>query len=100
MPGELLFCTREDAEAHRRAALAEGDDGRDRDNGGDEEEEQGDKGGEEGGEKGDEKEGEMWGKKEGDREGEKGGSGSKDAPPQPPSFRRGSLRVATRERGA
>ena len=71
VPGELLFRTREEAEARLREALREGDDGDGGDDGDDEGDEGGDKG--EGGEVG------------GDKGGEKGGAGSKDAPRQPPT---------------
>ena len=49
VPGELLFLTREEAEAHLREALREGDDGDDSDDGDDEND--GDDEGDEGGEK-------------------------------------------------
>ena len=68
--GELLFRTREEAEARLRAALKEGDNKDDRDDGDDHGDQGDDKG--EGGDKGDEK--------EGDTGGEKRGAGSKDAP--------------------
>ena len=67
VPWELLFRTREEAEAHIRAALWEGDDGDDGEDGDDEGGEGGDKtvggdkGGEVGGDKGDEKEGDTGG---------------------------------------
>ena len=84
VPGELLFRTREEADAHLRAAFEEGDDGDDGDdegNQGDDKREGGDKGGEVGGDKG--------GEKEGDTGGEKGGAESKDAPRQPPTTQEG-----------
>ena len=87
VPGELLFRTVEEAEAHLRAALKERDDGDNGDDGddegdeGDDKGEWGDKGGEVGGDKGAEK--------EGDTGGEKRGAGSKDAPRQPPTTQEG-----------
>ena len=75
VPGELLFRTREEAQAHLRAAY----DGDDRDDG-DDEGDRGDDNGE-GGDKG--------AGKEGDTGGEKGGVGSKDAPRQPPTTQEG-----------
>ena len=84
VPGELLFCTREEAEAHLREALRAGDDG---DDGDDEGDEGGDKG--QGGDKGGEVGGDKGGEKEGDTGGEKGGAGSKDEPRQPPSTEEG-----------
>ena len=83
VPGELLFLTREEAEAHLREALREGDDGDDRDDGDDEGDEGGDKG--ERGDKGGEVGGCQGGAKEGDTGAEKGGAWSKDAPRQPPT---------------
>ena len=80
--GELLFCTREEAEAHLWEALRERDDGDDGDDGDDEGEEGGDKG--EGCEKGGEVGIDKGGETEGDTGGEKGGARSKDAPRQPP----------------
>ena len=52
VPGELLFCTREEVEAHLREALGAGDEGDNGDDGDDEGDEGGDKGewGEKGGE--------------------------------------------------
>ena len=87
VPGELLFLTREEAEAHLWEALGGGDDGDDRDDGNDEGDEGGDKGEE--GDKGGEVEGDMGGEKEGDTGGENGGSGSKDEPRQPPTTQEG-----------
>ena len=87
VPGELRFRTREEAEAHLREALQEGDEGDDGDDGDGEGDEGGDKGeggdkrGEVGGDKGSEKEGGTWG--------EKGGAGSKDEPRQPPTTHEG-----------
>ena len=84
VPGELLFRTREEAEAQLRESSGAGDDGDDGDDEGDEggdKREGGDKGGEVGGDKGDEK--------EGDTGGEKGGAGSKDEPRQPPTTQEG-----------
>ena len=68
--GELLFRTREEAEAHLRVALGEGDDGDDGDDQGDEGGIRGGggKGGEVGGDKGGEKEGDTGGEKGGCRE--------------------------------
>ena len=87
VPGELLFCTREEAEAHLWQALREGDhgdDGDDRVDGDDKGDEGDDKG--EGGDKGGEVGGDQGGEKERDTGGEKGGAGSKDAPRQPPTM--------------
>ena len=101
VPGELLFHTREEAEARLREALREGDNGynvEDGDDGGDEGDEGGDKGegrdkgGEVGGDKGGEKEWDMGG-----GEGECREQGC--APATPPPRRRGNLRAATREWG-
>ena len=78
VPGDLLFCTPEVADAHLGAALEERDDGDDGEDEGDEgydKGEGGDKGGQVGGEKG--------GEKEGDKGGEKVDAGSKDAPGNP-----------------
>ena len=78
VPGELLFRTREEAEALLQEALKEadegddGDDGDDEGNQGEDKGERGDKGCEEGSDKG--------GDKEGDTAAEKGGAGRKDAP--------------------
>ena len=86
VPGELLFRTREEAEAHLREALGAGDDGDDGDDegdGGGDKGEGGNKGGEAGGDKGGEKEGDTGGG------GEKGGAGSKDEPRQPPTTQEG-----------
>ena len=83
VPGELLFRTREAAEAHLREALGAGGDGDDGDDGDDEGDEGGDKG--EGGEVG----GDKGGEKEGDTGAEKGGAGSKDEPRQPPTTQEG-----------
>ena len=82
VPGELLFLTKEEAEAHLREALREGDDGYDGD-AGDDGDDKGDEGGDkaEGGDKGDEV--------GGDKGGEKGVAGSKDAPRQPPTTQQG-----------
>ena len=77
--GELLFCTREKAEAHLREALRGGDNGDDGDDGDDEGDEGGDKG--EGANKG--------GENEGDTGGKKAGAGSKDAPRLPPTTQEG-----------
>ena len=79
VPGELLFRTREEAEAHLREALAAGDEGDDGDDGDDEGDEGGDKG--EGIDKG--------GEVGGDKGSEKGGAGSKDEPRQPPTTQEG-----------
>ena len=81
VPGELLFLTREEAEAHLQEALREGDDG---DDGVDQGAEGGDKG--EGGDKRGEVDGDKGGEKEGGTGAEKGGARSKDAPQQPPSM--------------
>ena len=59
VPGELLFRTREEAQAHFQVALEEGDSGDDGDDGDDE------------GDGGDDKG--KWGDKEGEQEGDKGG---------------------------
>ena len=67
--GDLLFLTREEAEAHLPEALEAGDDGDDGHDGDDEEDEGGDRG--EGGDKG----GEAGGDKEGEKEGDTGGWG-------------------------
>ena len=77
VPGELLFLTREEAEAHLREALGDNDGDNGDDEGGGGRQEGGDKWGEEGGEEG------------GDKGGEKGGAGSKDAPRQPPTMQEG-----------
>ena len=87
MAGELLFLTREEAEAHLREVLGEGDDRDDGDDGDNEGDRGGDKG--EGGDKGGEVRGDKGGKKEGDTGGEKGGAGSKDEPRQPPTTPQG-----------
>ena len=81
VPGELLFRTREEAEAHLREALGAGDDG----DGGDDGDDEGDKGGDKG--EGGEVRGNKGGEKEGDTGvgGEKEGAGSKDEPQQPPT---------------
>ena len=87
VPGELLFRTPEEAEAHLRAALEErddGDDGDDRNNKGDEGDDKG-----EGGDKGGGVRGDKGGVKKGDTGGEKGDAGNKDAPRQPPSTQEG-----------
>ena len=84
VPRELLFRTREEAEAHLREALRKGDDG---DDGDDEGGEGGDKG--ERGDKGGEVGGDMGGEKEGDTGGEKGVAGSKGAPWQTPTTQEG-----------
>ena len=84
---ELLFLTREEAEAHLREALGAGDNGDDGDDGDDEGDEGGDKG--EGGDKQVEVGGDKEGEKEGDTGGEKGGAGSKDQPRQPPTTQEG-----------
>ena len=94
VPRELLFRTREEAEAHLWEALREGDDA---DDGDDEGDKGGDKG--EGGDKGGEVGGDKGGEKEGDTGVEKGGAGSKDAPRQPPPPKRGNMCVGTRKRG-
>ena len=87
--GELLFLTRDKAEANHREALGEGDDGDDGDDGGDE---GGDKGG--GGGKG----GEVWVtrgvRSKGTRGARRGVPGARMSP-----RRRGKLRVTTREWG-
>ena len=85
--GELLFLSREEAEAHLREALGEGDDRDSGDEGDDEGDEGGDKG--EGGDMGGEVGGDKGGEKEGVTGGEKGGAGSKDEPWQPPTTREG-----------
>ena len=82
--GRGSSCTREEAEAHLREALKEGDDGDD----GDDKGHQGDDKGE-GGDKGDEEGGDKGGEKEGDTGGEEGGAGSKDTPRQPPNTHEG-----------
>ena len=82
MPGELLFRTPEEAEAHHRAALEERDDGDDGDDGDDQGEELDDKG--EGGDKSAEVRRDKGGEKEGETGAEKGGVRSKDAPQLPP----------------
>ena len=79
-----------------RAALEEGDDGDDEDDEGDDKGEGGDKRGEEEGEE----EGEKGGEKEGDTESRWGVPGARMRPGNPPPRRRGSVRVATREKGA
>ena len=87
VPGELVFRTQEEADAHLREPLGAGDNGDGGDDGDDEGDEGGDKGeggdkeGEVGGDKGDEK--------EGDTGGEKGYAGSKDEPRQPPTTQEG-----------
>ena len=86
MPGDLVFRTREEAEAHLREALGAGDEGDDGDDGDDEGDDGGDKG--EGGDKGGEVKGDKGGEKEGDKAGEKGGAGSKDDPRQPPTMQK------------
>ena len=87
VPGELLFRTREDAEAHLWEALGEGDDGDDGNNRDDEGDEGGDKG--DGGDKGAEVGGDTRGEKEGVTGGEKRGAGSKDEPRQHPTTQEG-----------
>ena len=84
---ELVFRTREEADAHLREALVSADDGDDGYDGDDEGDEAGDKGegGNKGGDVGDDKGGE----KEGDTGGENGGAGSKDEPRQPPTTQEG-----------
>ena len=96
VPGDLLFLTREDAEVDLREALEEsdGDNGDDEGGGGDNK--GGDKRGEEGGGPG----GDKGGEKEGDTGVRKGVPGARMRPGSPPPRRRGSLRVATRKRGA
>ena len=79
--GELLFRNREEAEAHLREALKEGDDGDNGDDGDDQGDQGDDKG--EGGDKGGEVGGAKGGEKEGDTEGEKGGAGQRCAPATP-----------------
>ena len=71
--GELLFLTREEAEAHLREALEGGDDGDDGDEEGDE---GGDKGGG-GGDKGGDKGGEVGADKGGEKEEDTRGGGEK-----------------------
>ena len=95
VPGELLFRTREEAEAHLREALGPGDDG---DDGDDEGDEGGDKGG------GGLTRGLRWGvtrgvRRKGTRGGRKGVAGARMSPGNPPPRRRGNRRVATREWG-
>ena len=81
VPGELLFCTEEEAQPHLRAALEARDDGNDGDDGNDEGGRADDKG--EGADKGGEVGGDKGGEKEGDTGSERGAAGSKDAPWQP-----------------
>ena len=96
VPGELLCCTREEAEANLREALEEGDNGDNRDDeggGGDDKGEGGDMGGE------------RWVRggvrRKGERKGvRRGVLGARMRHGNPPPRRRGSMRVATRERGA
>ena len=95
--GELLFRTLEEADAHLRAALEERDDGHDRDDGDDEAAEVGDKG--EGGDKGGEVGGDKGVRRKGTPGERRGVPGARMRPGNPPPRRRGSLRVATRERG-
>ena len=87
VPGELLFCTWEEAEAVLREALGAGDEGDDGDDGDDEGDAGGDKG--KGGDKGGEVGGDKGGEKEGDTGAEKGGARSKDEPRQPPTTQEG-----------
>ena len=87
VPGELLFRTREEAEAHLREALGAGDDGDDGDDWDGAGHEGGDKA--EGGDKGAEVGGAKGGEKEGDKRAEKGVAGSKDEPRQPPTTQEG-----------
>ena len=95
VPRELLFRTREEAEAHLREALGAGDDRDDGDDGDDVGDEGGDKGG---------------GLKRGVTRGvrrkgtrgvgvRRGVPGARMSPGNPPPRRRGNLRVATREWG-
>ena len=97
MLGELLFTSREEAEAHIREALGAGDDGDNRDDGDDE----GDKGGDKG--EGRHKGGEVGGDKGVRRKGTKGVTrgvpGARMSPGNPPPRRRGNLCVATRKFG-
>ena len=99
--GGLLFRTREEAKAHFREALGEGDDG---DNGddGDDEGDEGDKGDKWGG--GGLARGVRWGvtrgvRRKGTRGMRRGVPGARMSPGNPPPRRRGNLRVATREWG-
>ena len=93
VPGELLFRTREEAEAHLRAALGPGGDGDD-----------GDDEGDEGGDKGGLTRRVRWGmargvRRKGTRGVRRGVPGARMSPGNPPPRRRRNLRVATRERG-
>ena len=83
VPGELPFRTREEAEAHLREALREGDDGDNAEDGDDEGNEGGEKG--EGGDKGGEVGRDTGGEHEGDTGSDKRVAGSKDAGRQIPT---------------
>ena len=87
VPGDLLFRSREEAEARVREALGAGDEGDDGDDGDDEGDEGGDKG--EGCDEGAEVGGDKGGEKEGETGGEKGVAGSKDEPRQPTTTQEG-----------
>ena len=93
--GGLLFRTREEAEAHLREALGEGDDGDDGDGDGDE----GGDGGGGGAGKGVEVGGDTGVRRKGTRGVRRGVPGARMSPCNPPPRRRGNLRVATREWG-
>ena len=94
VPGGLLFHTREEAEAHLWGALKEGDDGDDGDDKGDQGDDKG-----EGGDKGGEVGGTRGVRRKGTRGVRRGVPGARMHPGNPPARTRGSLRVATRERG-
>ena len=94
----LVFRTRQEVEAHLQEALKEGDNRDNGDNGDDEGDQADDKG--EGDDKGDEEGGDKGGEKEEDKGGDSGVPGARMRPGNPPPRRRGSLCVASRERGA
>ena len=94
VPGELLFRTLEEADAHLRAALEErddGDDGDDEGDQGDDKGEGGDKGGGVGYDKG--------GEKEGDPGGEKGGCREQGCAPATPHHAEGVACVSRLAKG-
>ena len=98
MPGELLFLSREEAQARLREVLKEGGDGDNRNDRDDEGDQGDDK--REGADKGVE----VWGDKGGKKGRDTGGGGGRGLPGasmrpgNPPLCRRGSLHIATREK--
>ena len=96
MPGELLFRTRQEADAYLRAALRRGDDGGHGDDEGDRGEDKAERGVTRGVRMGVTK----WMRRKRSRGPRRGVPGAKMSPGNPTPRKRGRLRVVTRERGA